>query len=578
MCCCGGAAGLRHDRFRSCGDRRDPAQPRKARHRRLSRGRQDGRFRGGSGRDQDDRRQRRHPPAQARRRRLRRDAEALRRAQAADPLFADRTRAPGAARLRRPPRSPVAAQRRRTVRKGRKPMKQALSHLLNDLLSAILFLAVYLVTANITAAAAVAIMIGLAQIAEQRFTGRRIWPKQWISLAVVVVLSAASIATQSPRFVMLKPSLGHFAIAAAMLKRGWMRRYLPDNAPVIAGYAWAGLMAALGLANILIALYAPFAIWVWFISVGAVGAKVAAFLLQYAVFRTIIRRARSRAEAASIGDVARASSAPLVVAGLILLTGSSNAQRAAAPDPEGQPLELNIWYPSDAPATPRPVGLFQQVVAADGPISGPQLPLIVISHGTGGGAETHYDTALALAEAGFVAVAVTHTGDNWHDHAFSFTQRNFVERPRHIGHVIDFMLSSWEGRNHIDPARIGMFGHSAGGATVLIAVGGNPDFDLGAPFCRDHPDAWDCQRVKTRAGPAPAPSPEADRKPPEWHHDPRIKTAAIAAPTIGYMFTKDGLTAVTIPIQLWRAENDRVTPNQWNADVVKAALPKPPED
>jgi len=202
----------------------------------------------------------------------------------------------------------------------------------------------------------------------------------------------------------------------------------------------------------------------------------------------------------------------------------------------------------------------------------------VISHGTGGGAETHYDTALALAEAGFVAVAVTHTGDNWHDHAFSFTQRNFVERPRHIGHVIDFMLSSWEGRNHIDPARIGMFGHSAGGATVLIAVGGNPDFDLGAPFCRDHPDAWDCQRVKTRAGPAPAPSPEADRKPPEWHHDPRIKTAAIAAPAIGYMFTKDGLTAVTIPIQLWRAENDRVTPNQWNADVVKAALPKPPED
>ena len=191
-------------------------------------------------------------------------------------------------------------------------MKEALSHLLNDLLSAILFLAVYLTTANITAAAAVAITVGLAQIAAQRFTGRRIWPMQWISLLVVIVLSAASIATQSPRFVMLKPSLGHFAIAAAMLKRGWMsrylpepaQRYLPDNAPVVAGYAWAGLMAVLGLANILIALYAPFAIWVWFISVGAIGAKVAAFMLQYAVFRTMIRRARRRAEGAAIGAVA----------------------------------------------------------------------------------------------------------------------------------------------------------------------------------------------------------------------------------------------------------------------------------
>jgi intracellular septation protein len=236
-------------------------------------------------------------------------------------------------------------------------MKEALSHLLNDLLSAILFLAVYLTTANITAAAAVAITVGLAQIAVQRFTGRRIWPMQWISLLVVIVLSAISIATQSPRFVMLKPSLGHFAIAAAMLKRGWMSRYLPEialrylpeNVPIIAGYAWSGLMGALGLANILIALYAPFAIWVWFISVGAIGAKVAAFLLQYAVFRTMIRRTRRRAAEAAIGAVAGPSSALLgVVAGLILLTSSGDAcavgfQQAADPDPRGQPLDLNIW-------------------------------------------------------------------------------------------------------------------------------------------------------------------------------------------------------------------------------------------
>jgi predicted dienelactone hydrolase len=123
-----------------------------------------------------------------------------------------------------------------------------------------------------------------------------------------------------------------------------------------------------------------------------------------------------------------------------------------------------------------------------------------------------------------------------------------------------------------------MFGHSAGGATVLIAAGGNPDFDLGAPFCRDHPDAWDCQRVKERTVAGPALSAGADRKPPEWHHDPRIKTVAIAAPAIGYMFTKEGLAAVTVPVQLWRAENDRIAPNEWNADVVKAALPTPPEN
>ena len=119
-----------------------------------------------------------------------------------------------------------------------------------------------------------------------------------MSLGLVIVLSGASILTQSPRFVMLKPSIAHFAVAAVMLRRGWMTRYLPDIArqnlpesvPVMAGYAWAALLVGIGLANIAIALYADFATWAWFVSVGAVSAKIAAFLLQYAVFRILVRR------------------------------------------------------------------------------------------------------------------------------------------------------------------------------------------------------------------------------------------------------------------------------------------------
>ena len=83
-----------------------------------------------------------------------------------------------------------------------------------------------------------------------------------------------------------------------MLRRGWMLRYLPEivlrNVPepaiVAAGYAWAALLAALGLANLIIALRFDFAIWAWFISVGSVGGKLAAFALQYGVFRMIVRQ------------------------------------------------------------------------------------------------------------------------------------------------------------------------------------------------------------------------------------------------------------------------------------------------
>jgi len=181
-------------------------------------------------------------------------------------------------------------------------MKQALGHLVNDLLAAIVFLALYLAGVPLAWAAAIAVVAGIARIAVELVRGRPVFAMQWMSLGVIIVLSTASILTQSPRFVMMKPSLGHFAIAAVMLKRGWMTRYLPEIAlrylpervPVIAGYAWAGLLAAIGLANIAVAGYASFHAWAWFITVGATGAKVAAFAVQYVAFRILITRAIRR--------------------------------------------------------------------------------------------------------------------------------------------------------------------------------------------------------------------------------------------------------------------------------------------
>ncbi len=75
----------------------------------------------------------------------------------------------------------------------------------------------------------------------------------------------------------------------------------------------------------------------------------------------------------------------------------------SVPDPEGKPIAMAIWYPSDAPAADSPLGQALQFVATNAPVSGKQLPLILISHGNSGSLASHYDTALALAKMGFVA-------------------------------------------------------------------------------------------------------------------------------------------------------------------------------
>jgi intracellular septation protein A len=177
-------------------------------------------------------------------------------------------------------------------------VKQALRQLLSDFLSAILFLVVYWVSGSLFAAAAVAVTAGLVQLVRLKLKRRGIKPMQWMSLGLVVVLGGATMLTQNPRFIMIKPTIVHFAVATVMLRRGWMLRYLPEivlrNVPkptiVAAGYAWAALLGALGLTNLFIALRFDFTTWAWFISVGSVGAKLAAFALQYGVFRAIVRQ------------------------------------------------------------------------------------------------------------------------------------------------------------------------------------------------------------------------------------------------------------------------------------------------
>src|ERR1700746_169510 len=103
-------------------------------------------------------------------------------------------------------------------------MRQALSQLVSAFLSALLFLAVYLALGEVVIAAAVAIAAALVQLGYHKISGRPIEPMQWLSLGLVIVLSGATMLTQSPRFVMLKPSIAHFAVAAFMLRRGWMSR------------------------------------------------------------------------------------------------------------------------------------------------------------------------------------------------------------------------------------------------------------------------------------------------------------------------------------------------------------------
>jgi predicted dienelactone hydrolase len=245
-------------------------------------------------------------------------------------------------------------------------------------------------------------------------------------------------------------------------------------------------------------------------------------------------------------------------------------QHGFAADPDGKPLEIGIWYPSQAPVQPVAMGPTTMSVAVNGIPQGKAVPLVVISHGAASSFLSHYDTAIALADAGFVVAAVSHAGDNYADQSRS---ADIMDRPRQISRVIDHMLSTWDGHAMIDPARIGMYGYSAGGFTALVSVGGIPDFSKVGPNCRQYPGDFVCQLIAKSGGNAAVPLTSMTAR----VADPRIKAAVVAAPALGFAFSPDGLKNVKVPVQLWRAENDTSLPHPRYAEAVRLALPETPD-
>jgi intracellular septation protein len=174
-------------------------------------------------------------------------------------------------------------------------MKDVFVKLGTDFFSTIVFLALYLATGNVVLATSVAIAGSVAQVIYSRVKGRPLGFMNYASLALVIVLGSATVLTHDPRFVLAKPSIAHFAIGAIMLKRGWMLRYMPplvaETIPeyvTMAGYAWAALMFALGAGTIAVALTGDLKLWAFYVSVVAVGAKLAAFAVQYVAFRLLV--------------------------------------------------------------------------------------------------------------------------------------------------------------------------------------------------------------------------------------------------------------------------------------------------
>ena len=232
-------------------------------------------------------------------------------------------------------------------------------------------------------------------------------------------------------------------------------------------------------------------------------------------------------------------------------------------DKDGPALRGAVWSPCSTP--PGRIDLAPLVLQGtrDCPVAGQGLPLVVVSHGAGGSALGHHDTAATLADAGYVVAAISHPGDNFQDLSRQGYLSAFATRPVDMKRLTDYMLGAWPQRAQLDAGKVGFFGFSRGGYTGLVAIGAVPDWTSRQDLCPPESSRPLCGEIRRKELPAPP------------ARDARIRAAVIVDPLS--VFDAKGLGQVGIPVQLWASAlgGDGVTPQ--SVETVRQGLPSAPD-
>ena len=216
---------------------------------------------------------------------------------------------------------------------------------------------------------------------------------------------------------------------------------------------------------------------------------------------------------------------------------------------QGTSIPVRLLYPTRAQARPTPFGPFRVDIALDAPVDGHALPLVVISHGSGGTPFTHRDLALHLARAGCVAALVQHPGNCRADDSLSGTVANLENRPRHLHVVIDAALTDPIVGAHVAPRGVTIIGHSMGGYTALAVAGGKP-----TSLAQESPNGA-AVTVPVR-------------------RDARVSALVLLAPATPWFMARGALADVDVPILMRTGERDMLT-TAFHAQVVASGLQDP---
>lgn len=279
-------------------------------------------------------------------------------------------------------------------------------------------------------------------------------------------------------------------------------------------------------------------------------------------------------DATTVGEMHRTTTTPTVA-----LRDAAHSDR----------LAITVWYPAvdDAKETPLDIGapgkpLFHSgSAAADAAMAPGRHPVVLLSHGFGGSARMMGWFGTALARAGYVVVAVDHPGNNGTGPITLPGAALWWERAEDLKAAWTAVRKDEGIAAHIESARLGVAGFSAGGFTALVAAGARADVPHYIAFCHAHPDDGVCRPQKeapeitgqTREHVFDDPVLKAQLvHADESHAVPGIKAVFAMSPALVQAIAPASFANIRVPVRFVVGSADIVAAPKTNADVAVAAI------
>ncbi|MEL6251908.1 MAG: alpha/beta fold hydrolase [Bacteroidota bacterium] len=229
----------------------------------------------------------------------------------------------------------------------------------------------------------------------------------------------------------------------------------------------------------------------------------------------------------------------------------------------GLSFPCKIFYPSTAQSQIQQFGPYKLEISMGGEVAGENLPLVIISHGSGGAGLVYRDLAIYLAKAGFLVALPQHPFNNRFDNSWEGDVRNLIHRPRHIRLLADVLYAKEE--LGIKKNSVAVIGHSMGGYTALAVAGGKPNTGHMIEFCKQ-PENIHSPIAQSILKHDPVAQDIALVK------DDRVKALVLMAGASIDFKSSDALEEVNVPVLMYTPSLDEGAIKQ--AEIVEANLRK----